>query len=435
VAGVSLGLWVGLGLPILVLHLVSVTLARALRTYSRSRLEEVCAQRGYPERAEAIAHADEALERSAESLAVVTGLILAALLGVTSDRLVPGLALESAVAIALTVGAFGYVLAGVLGRVFAEVVLATSWPWATSLQVLTSPLTFGARAVETLAYRIFGSGDAVPRPASVEVELPADSDHSEEGEADLPESTHELLQRVVELAHHDVAEIMTPRSAIVMLPASVSARKAAETFRQTGLSRIPVFGENRDDIVGILYAKDLFPAMVMESGPVVPRKLVRAAYCVPETKNAQELLDEFRSQRMQMAVVLDEYGGVAGLITLEDLLEELVGAINDEHDIPPPKDAIVDLGGSSFEVDAALSLDLLNEQLGLDLPTDGDFTTVGGLIFHTLGRLPEPGSTFLIHGVGFTVLEVADHSIRRVRIDLHPAAAVGSPGSADAGAH
>jgi CBS domain containing-hemolysin-like protein len=427
VAGLSLGIWLALGLPLLALHLVSVTLTKALRTYSRSRLEEVCAARGHPQRAEAIAHGDKWLERSAESLAVLTGLALAALLGVTTDRVIPGLALQAVVAIALAVGAFGYVLAGVIGRVFAEAVLDALWPASAVLRVLTSPLTFGSRLVEALAYRLTGGGDADPRPASVEVEIPADGDHPEDGETDLPESTRELLRRAVELTRRDVAEIMTPRSAIVMLPASVSARTAAGVFRATGKSRIPIFGENRDDILGILYAKDLFPLMTDESGPeaVVPRKLVRPAYCIPETKNAYELLDEFRSKRTQIAIVLDEYGGVAGLITLEDLLEELVGPIDDEHDIPTPKDAVVPLGGSSYEVDATLPLELLNERLGLHLPTDGDFLTVGGLAFHTLGRLPEPGTTFRHNGVEFTILEVADHSIRRVRVDLHPAA-VGS---------
>src|SRR5262249_30886843 len=161
-----------------------------------------------------------------------------------------------------------------------------------------------------------------------------------------------VLQNVVDLTRRDVSELMTPRSAMVTVPASASARAVAQVFRDTGKSRIPVFGENRDDILGILFAKDLFNRMTeTESLDAVSlRKLIRPAYCVPETKNAFELLDEFRSRRTQIAIVLDEYGVVAGLVTLEDLLEELVGAIDDEHDVPTPVDPLRPLGGARYEV-------------------------------------------------------------------------------------
>lgn len=427
--GLNLGATLILGLSALVLHLVSVTMTKALRTYSRSRLEERCARLGHPERADEVAHLDEPTERSAETLAVVTGLALAALLGVTADRVAPHTAVEAVVAIALAVGAAGYVLAGIAGRVYAERVIDRLWPACGVLRALTSPLTFGSRQIETLAFRLASSADTAPRPASVEVEIPSDGEHPEDVEADLPEEARELLQRTVELTRRDISEIMTPRSAIVTLPMSVTARTAAQTFRETGLSRIPLFGENRDDIVGILYAKDLFPQMTDEADPdaIVPRKLTRPAYCVPETKNAFELLNEFRSRRTQIAIVLDEYGGVAGLVTLEDLLEELVGAIDDEHDIPTPSDPVVAIGNGRYELDATLPLELVNERLGLHLPTDVDYLTIGGLAFHALGRLPEPGASFRHDGVEFTVLAVADHSIRRVRIDLQPAATIGSP--------
>src|SRR5262249_24773941 len=176
----------------------------------------------------------------------------------------------------------------------------------------------------------------------------------------------------------DVPEIMTPRPLIVSLPSTVSADEAAACFRQTGLSRLPIFGANHDDIVGILYAKDLFARMTeaRDFQAVIPRKLVRPAYFVPETKNAFELLEELRIQRRQIAIVLDEYGGVAGLVTLEDLLEQLVGPIDDEHDVPTAADPIRELGESRFEVDATLPVEELNGRLGLHLPTNGEFLTV-----------------------------------------------------------
>lgn len=426
--GLTLDWILAFSVTTLVLHLGSVTLTKALRTYSRTRLEEICAGRGHPERADDVAHFDEATERSAESLAVVTGLLLAALLGAVAASEAPGLAVELVVAIALLVGGVGYVLAGVFGRVFAESVLFAFWPSARLLRSVTLPLTFGTELVERAVERLARADDSSPRPASVEVEIPTtEGETAEDLEADLPESTRELLRRAVEWTRRDVSEIMTPRSAILTLPSTVSARTAAQTFRETGKSRIPLFGENRDDIVGVLYAKDLFPRMTEDGlDAVAPRALARVAYCVPETKNAYELLDEFRSKRTQIAIVLDEYGGVAGLVTLEDLLEELVGPIDDEHDEPTPLEPVRPLGGAQYEVDAALSLEELNERLHLHLPTDGDFLTVGGFAFHALGRLPDPGTSFRFNGVEFTVLEVADHSIRRVLLDLQPVEAVKS---------
>ena len=155
-----------------------------------------------------------------------------------------------------------------------------------------------------------------------------------------------------------------------------------------------------------------------------PRDLVRPALFVPESKNAYDLLEEMRRQRRHFAIVLDEYGGVAGVVSLEDLLEELVGPIDDEHDIPPPADPVRELGGSRFEVDASLTLEELNERLDLDLPTDAEFQTIGGLVFHELGRLPAKGDSVNAFGVAFTVIEVSDHTIRRLLIDPAPEGAL-----------
>jgi len=425
VVGLTLGFGLGLGLLVLALHMVSVTLANALRTYSRSRLEDVCERRGHPDRADAIAHQDERTERSAEALAVLTGLALAALLGAVAAQVAPRLAVEAVVVIALAVGALGHVVAGVVGRVFAEAVVDALWPLARPLRTLTIPLTVVSRSLEALAYRSARRSVLAPRPASVEVEIHSAVDRPEEDiEANLPESTRDVMEHAVELTRRDVSEIMIPRSAMVALPATVSTEAAAKAFRDSGLSRIPLFGENRDDIVGILYLKDLFAAADAPeaSGSTSPRKLVRPAFYIPETKNAYDLLDEFRTRRTHIAIVLDEYGGVSGLVTIEDLLEQLVGAIDDEHDEPTPSDPIVPLGDARYEIDAALSLEQLNERLGLNLPTDGDFQTVGGFAFNALGRLPEPGASFRRDGVDFTVVKVSNRSIRRLRMDLQPTA-------------
>jgi len=417
----------GLGLPLLALHMISVALAKALRTYSRSRLEEICDRRGRPDRAAAIALKDEQTERSAEAMAVLTGLCLAALLGMVVGKVAQRLAVESVVCIALFLGALGHVAAGVVGRVHAESLLDFLWPLARLLRTLMTPLTAASRMVEAAGYHLARRSVSAPRPASVEVEI-----HSvpAEGpvralEAEIPDATRSVLERVVELTRRDVAEMMTPWAAVLALPASTSPGEAAEAFRESGHSRIPLYGENRDDIVGFLHVKDLFKALADPAHLTSAiRQLARPVYFVPETKHAHELLDEFRSRRTHIAIVLDEYGAVSGMVTLEDLLEQIVGPIDDEHDLPPPSDPIVSLGDGQYEVDAAVSLEQLNERLGLHLPTTGEFQTVGGFAFNALGHLPEPGASFRHDGLDFTVMEVSDHSIRRLKVNLQPEEAV-----------
>ncbi len=419
-AALNLGGTLALGLPLLIIQGFLVSLGRALRTYSRSRLEEVCQSHDRPRRADEIAHADEETERAAESLAVVFGLTLAALIALVSYGLLPRLNIELALFLAVSLSIFVHLSASVIGRVWAETLLDALWPAAGIVRVVAWPLTSTSELIERIAARLAGPSDASPRPASVEVEFLTDPDDPEDAETELPESTRAILEQVVALTRRDVSEIMTPNSSMVVLPATSSARQAARAFRETGLSRIPMFGENRDDILGILYAKDLFPTMTEAEHPdhVVPRKLIRPAYFIPETKNANDLLNELRARRSQIAIVLDEYGGVAGLVTLEDLLESMIGTIDDEHDVPTPEDPVTPLGGSRYEVDAAVPLEEINDRLGLKLPTDGDFLTLGGFAFNILGRLPTKGESFRSDGVNFTVTEVGDHSIRRVQLEL-----------------
>ncbi len=405
---------------LLTVQAFSVLISRALRTYSRSYLEDLTASQGRPERAQKIAHIDEKLERATDSLAALAGLVLATLIGVVGDRVAPGFAAGGGVLVALAVVGIVHFLAGVIGRVYAETTLDFLYPTTPAILIFATPFLMASRAAEAVAGKLSGDEDARSRPVSVEVELPQDSEDGESPETEIPDSAREVMEQVAALTRTDVSELMTPRSSITALPASATARQAAKVFEETGRSRIPMFGASRDDILGILFAKDLFPAIQESGSPdqVAPRKLLRQAYFVPETKNAWGLLAEFRSERTQIAVVLDEYGGVAGLVTFEDIIEALVGPIDDEHDVPSPDNPVVIIDDRRFEVDASLELESLNERLGLNLPTDGDAETVGGFAFNTLGRLPEPGATFETDGVTITVLEVVEHAIRRIRLEL-----------------
>jgi CBS domain containing-hemolysin-like protein len=411
---------IGAALPVLALHLFTIALTKALRSYSTSVLDERCAERGHPGRAQEIAHLDQRTERSAEVLAVLTGLLLAALLGLGVAHLAAWPRVSWVIGLALAIVLLGYLLAGTLGKVFAETILDATWPATGAVRAFAAPLTLGLHQVERVVEWSAGISEAPHRPASVEVEIPLEEEAPKDREPELPEPVRELIQRVIELTRTDVSEIMTPRPMMVSLPATITAESAAATFHLSGLSRVPIFGDNHDDIIGMLYAKDLFARMteVKDLTKIDPRKLVRPVHLVPETKNAFHLLEDLRTQRLQIAIVLDEYGSVVGLVTLEDLLEQLVGPISDEHDVPAMADPIRELGPSRYEVDATVPVEDLNDRLGLHLHTNGDYVTVGGLAFHTLGRVPEKDETFRADGVEFQVVDVADHRIRRLVLDL-----------------
>jgi CBS domain containing-hemolysin-like protein len=421
--GISMTWMLALGLPVLALHLVTTALTKAIQSSSRSLLEDRCAAKGHPERAAEVEHWDHKTERGAEALAVLTGLLLAALMGLGAGLASSPPRVVTIVLPVLVIGLLGYAIAGVIGKVFAEVLVDLLWPIAGVLRTVAMPLTYGLRQVERLVESLSGRAQTLHRPAHLQLEIPVEDDTpDDDAEPELPEAARVLVQQAVVLTRTDVGELMTPRSSIVSLPSTVSAAEAAATFRRTGLSRVPVFEESRDDIVGVLYAKDLFARMTEARSPyaISPRELVRPVLFVPESKNAFDLLEELRVERTHFAVILDEYGSVAGLVTLEDLLEELVGPIDDEHDMPAAADPIRRLGSTRYEVDATMTLDDLNDRLGLHLPTDGEFQTIGGLVFHQLARLPRKGDRVEAFGAVFTVVDVSEHTIRRLMIDLAP---------------
>lgn len=409
--------------PVFLVHVTAIALTKALQSYSRSRLEELTEARGRPERADRIAHHDARVGRAAEAVAVATGLFLAVAVGLGLGRRVSPMDEAELILGVTLIGVAGYLLAGVVGRLYAESILDRAWPVAPVLQLVGLPLTAASAGLELLVEWLVGVPDAGARPASVEVEVPADLEEDEDQEPDIPEQAREMMGNVVELTRTTASDIMQPRADMVMLPATASAAEAAETFRATGLSRIPLYGRSRDDIVGILLVKDLFArlAAAPDGEQVVPARLAREAFGVPETKNAFDLLEEMQARCTPMAVVLDEYGGVVGLVTMEDLVEQVIGPIRDEHDAPIEEEPVVPLGDTAFEVVGGVELEELNERFGLHLPTDEDFHTVGGLAFHALGRLPEPGASFRRDGVEFTVLAVSPRAIRRIRLDLSPA--------------
>jgi magnesium and cobalt exporter, CNNM family len=244
---------------------------------------------------------------------------------------------------------------------------------------------------------------------------------SEEGA--IEEEEKELIHSIFEFGDTIVREVMTPEPDIIAVDASSKLDEVLDLLLKHGYSRIPVYKENLDEVVGIVYAKDVLRQIHSgKNGRKTVKDLARKAYFVPESKRVAELLKEMQEEKVHVAMVVDEYGAVAGLVTLEDLLEEIVGEIADEYDREEPQ--VEPAGDNRFLVNARLPVDELNELLDVELPTEG-WDSVGGLMMGSLGRLPAKGESVELEGLRFTAERVQGRRIGKVLVER-----VGDPASA-----
>ncbi|MGE4538162.1 MAG: hemolysin family protein [Desulfovibrio sp.] len=235
-------------------------------------------------------------------------------------------------------------------------------------------------------------------------------------EGSLIQEDASMLLNILRLEKKQVFDIMIPRPDIVCTEADDGILAICELIRTHGHSRIPVYEGNRDNILGIVYAKDLLAHIVGAGGEQPdPRTIMRAPLFVPETLDLKRMLLEFRSQKKHMAVALDEYGGTSGLITLEDVLEEIVGEIEDEHDPSKPEE-IQETSPGVYRVSGRFPLEDLNAALGLDLESE-QVETIGGFLTELAGRVPRQGDAFTLEGRRFTIREADRRQIRWIAIE------------------
>ena len=231
----------------------------------------------------------------------------------------------------------------------------------------------------------------------------------------LEETDRDLIQSVVEFGGKTVREVMTPRPKMVAVPASTTIAEFTELLSKTPYSRIPVYEGDIDHITGVMYTKDLLQVPDTEAGSKVVSDLMKTdVHFVPETKLGSELLREMQHDNIRLSIVIDEYGGVAGLVTIEDLVEEIVGEIRDEHE----KSDVVKESDSSYIFNGNTDIDLLEKLLGGVRPDEKEATTIGGLVSELAGRIPTVGEVFEHNGLRFEVLESTERRVERVRISL-----------------
>jgi putative hemolysin len=230
----------------------------------------------------------------------------------------------------------------------------------------------------------------------------------------IEEGEREMIDKVFVFGDKDVADVMVARPDVVAVSIDLPPEEALAVVLDSPYTRYPVYRESLDDIAGVLHVRDLFSAIHDRGLAGVDLEgLLRPAYVVPETKDLASLLQEFRRTNQHFAVVVDEYGATGGIATLEDLLEEIVGEIEDEFDVP--EEPVEQIGEDSYRVDGMFSIDDFNERFGTELPEE-DFHTVAGFVFGQLGRAPEPGDDVSYDGMRFDVLEVEGNRIERIAV-------------------
>jgi magnesium and cobalt transporter len=228
-----------------------------------------------------------------------------------------------------------------------------------------------------------------------------------------------MIEGVLQVDDMQVRDIMIPRTQVVMLEREASQEVLIRTIIESGHSRFPVIGDNRDEVVGILLAKDLLLyAFERSDGRLNVRDILRPAIFVPESKRLNVLLKEFRSSRNHMAIVVDEYGGVAGMVTIEDVLEQIVGEIEDEHDVEE-EDTIRKHSEMHYTIKALTPVEDFNEYFGTAL-SDDEFDTLGGLVVHEIGHLPKRGERVVIGNLLFKVLRADSRRIHMLQLTLLP---------------
>ena len=242
------------------------------------------------------------------------------------------------------------------------------------------------------------------------------SQSTEHGE--IEEQEQEMLYKVFDFADKEVSAVMVPRPEVVALSVELPPEEALAAMIESPYTRYPVYRESLDQVVGVLHVRDLISALTDRGiAGVQIEELVRPAHIVPETKDLAALLAEFRRTNQHMAIVVDEYGDLEGIVTLEDLLEEIVGEIEDEFDLPD--ESIERLPNGKMRIDGTFPIDDFNEQFERQIPIE-DYHTVGGFVFGLIGRAPEPGDEVGWEGTLFTVLEVEGSRIERLEIELVP---------------
>ena len=318
---------------------------------------------------------------------------------------------------AVTFAILGIGLYGLLRCIVAQVAERTLVLLLEFIAMIGRVLGPVARSVQVVAGAVAHLIGAEKEPVDDAVEDILDAVAEGEAEGVLEERDADLIEKIIEFKDSVVREVMTPRTQLACIEKDARFDDVVALIAEHGHSRIPVFDGNRDNIVGIVYVKEVLANVdAVRNGTSAIAALMHKPVFVPETKNVSDLLHEFQQARVQIAIVLDEFGGTSGLVTVEDIVEEIVGELEDVADGADGVNEIARLDENEVELDAQIDIDYLNEQLNLSIPDDGDYETLGGFLSATLGKVPKKGENVVLDGVSFEVTDADERKVKRVRL-------------------
>lgn len=416
-----------LAITAVVIAALMANAAKVLNEFSRSELESYCRRRDRLDRFGHILDHYEQVRLGVETLQFVA-LVVAITAGVcwllhqlgSPAALTPLMFVAGIAALSLIVLASTLWIPWAVAEFWAAACLYHLWRPLWWLSRLMWPLTLGAEMINAMVRRL------ADRPEREDDEEEAFEDEMRslvtEGQYDgvLEKDAREMIEGVIELADTDVSDIMTPRSNMDALDVTASWHEVLRYVVDAGRTRFPVYEGRVDQIIGVLYVKDLLAELPQdENQRKSTRDLLRQPWFVPTTKPLNELLRDFLHTRNHLAVVVDEYQSVAGVVTIEDVLEEIVGEIVDESD--KDEEALIRIkDDTTAEVLGVAHVDDVNQRLGLDLPEPDEYDTIAGFVIHELGRIPKTGETLLADGVKITVLSATRRQIERLLVESVP---------------
>ncbi len=417
------------------LALFSAWAEKAFDAHSRAGIAEAARDRGSPERAERLLTAMPSFLLSVRILRFLgkAALVIGLASWVLGDQLrtgacdaaglvpVPWAGLVAVLGLAFVLNfVVNDVLVGVLARRAPDRFLVGALPVLEALRVVAAPLRLPLALVVKGVFRV--SLDASGPGAREEVR---ESVSEGEREGALSPIEAEMIESIIDLPKTNAGEVLIPRSQVSMLQADTRLVDAIAFVTEDGHTRLPIYGRDRDDVLGWMHVRDLLAHAGRESAQrLTVRELMRPPYFVPTSKPLHDLLDEMRVRKIHLAVVLNEIGATAGVVSLEDLLEQIVGDIHDEHDVEErrgPRSEDVHRG--DVQVDARMRVEDANRLLKLLLPIDGEaYDTLAGLLLHRLGKVAQPGERLTLEGVTLTVTEADERRVKRVRVQAIRAA-------------
>jgi len=402
--------------------------AMTLRTFSLVRLQEAFQRAGGKDPLERV----DRLVANADRLALtcafyrlvfnLAGLLLLVMLSSRLQQPPQAIAYVLAFLVGVVIfSIFSLAIPDALAKYAGERVLSRTHGVLVVCSIVAAPIVYVLQLYDGFVRRLAGVPQSTPQEQHEEKQeefLEDLEQHRMEGTVDAEEQ--EMIENVLDLRERMADEIMTPRTDLIAVEVSADRPTVLETIRRAGHSRLPVYEGSIDNVVGLIYAKDLLEEIGKDPADFRLRDRMREAYFVPETKSLRALLREFQQQKLHIAVVLDEYGGTAGIVTLEDILEELVGEIADEYEKTEPE-SVRKVDENTIDVDARMYVEDLNEQCSLDLPDDEDYDTLGGFVFSRLGYVPKAGESFEYKNLKFVIASAEARRVKRVRIQIQKA--------------